>query len=170
MKGKLILLLLLFIGLMFSIQACKSWVGITYTYIPLKQSLTLIPSNDSSAVLYFANVMPVAQWKYHIIERRGRMRQIVMVDTIEILDKKIVEYLEDSNSKSFDDRIACKGDTAYILEHIFAVSDGMGQLKSQYYNLKKRRMRCGLKIKNCAGVLIRMGEPSSLPTDKSKNN
>ena len=55
------------IGLMLSTQACKSWVGISYTYIPLKPSLSLIPSNDSSAVLYYANVMPAAQWKYHIL-------------------------------------------------------------------------------------------------------
>ena len=142
------------IGLMLSTQACKSWGGISYTYIPLKPSLSLIPSNDFSAVLYYANVMPAAQWKYHIIERRGRMRHMVMVDTIEILDKGGVEYMEDSYSKSFDDMIACKGDTAYILENVFSVSDGKGKIKSQYYNFRKRSMRYGLKIKKCAGVNV----------------
>jgi len=135
---------LLFFGLLFSILACKSLDGIHYSYIPLKYSLSLIPSNDTSAVLCYANVMPVVQWRYHIIDQKGRMRHMVIVDSVEILDLKLVEYLENSCSKSFEDFVVCKGDTAYIMEHIFAVSDRKGKIRSQFYNLRKRKMRYGI--------------------------
>lgn len=141
-----------FIGLLFSIIACKSLDGIRYSYIPLKYSLSLIPSNDSSSTLFYANSMPVAKWSYHklMVDMKGRRLPMVKIDSIETLDTNLVEYLERRFSKSFEDEVVCKGDTALIVDNFVVVFKRDWYFRSQFYNLKKNRMRYGVinRIKN----------------------
>ena len=120
-----------------SILACKSLVGIRYTYIPQKHSLSLIPSNDTTAVLYFANTMPVILWKYHSFYQNGRLRRAI-VDTVEILDKKLYDNLEKYYSRSINDKIVSVDDTVLIHNSCFILLDNKGHLKSRFYNLRNR--------------------------------
>jgi hypothetical protein len=96
--------------------------------------------------------MPVAKWRYHklMVDMKGRRLPMVKIDSIETLDTNIVEYLERRFSKSFEDEVVCKGDTALIVDNFVVVFKRDWYFRSQFYNLKKRRMRYGVikRIKN----------------------
>ncbi len=125
------------VGLLLTLLACKSVVGTRYTFFSENESLSLIPTSDSSAVLYFANSMPMAQWNYHTFLRKGRRYRAAIIYEIDTLDHNLLEYCERKYSESSNENIACIGDTVFIHPLIFFVTDKKGEIRTHFYYLRR---------------------------------